>query len=184
MFASASAQTNQRIAAVDDLVAQLNARAEDWFDGTPNSVDSRIAQTTRVRNASRNVEECWNITAALDDELAKLADFRDDVLALDQLDSARPVVASTGDLNPFGREFVATHTNAFIEENREVISAAEELDIRATNYVDAHVAGLPNSEAIPIVAAFRAAVAARVEKPTVARQASVDTSFDDSLLFG
>ena len=184
MFASTSALNEQRVAAVHRQVAALNEQAESWFDGTPNSVDSRIALTTRVRNASREIESCWGIASALDDELSKLAEFRDDVLASDQLDSSRPVTASAGKLSAFGREFVATHLNTFIEDNREVISSAEELDIRATNYVDAHVAGRPSSEAIPVVNAFRAAVASRVQKLGPVREASVDVSFDDSLHFG
>ncbi len=170
----------------------LNSAADSWFDGTPDSVDTRVAHVKRVLSSATNpalmndpTPEIVAIAHACETELEKLAEFKSEVVGIDVFDAPRPRTAAVDprSLSAYGREFVATQVNMFCAENDDAMDDADESDIRATAFVDMHVAGLPVSEAEPIVEAFRAQVAARVRTKQHPREVTARTDFEDSLLF-
>lgn len=168
-------------------VRTLNESADTWYTGSIDSVDHRIRQARAVHKLSARGDTAYHleVTGELERELEQLRLLRADLIgaSLTEIPPDDCGLYRSAVLTPWGREFVATHLNRFLADNTDALTNADELAIRATHYAEKYVSTLPVSEASPIVARFRTMATSRAHAPSVPKEASLRSEFDDELLF-
>ena len=163
MFTAKQNTSSREIGAAHSALTQLLATRDDWFDGTPASVDRRIAAVT---NALPLVQRVANTDLAMLEQserlriqLSALHDMKRDLLTSERLPHRTlPKVSAIGKLTQRGREFIASELEPFLAENVDVLDDRDELDTRAENHAEIKTLQMPVTEAKAVVAHFRLAV--------------------------
>lgn len=163
MFTTKQAMTTREVSAAHAALTHLLATRDDWFDGTPASVDRRIAT---LNNALPAVKRVATVDASMMEQAERLAieisalhDMKHDLLTSERLPRRTlPRVSRVGKLSRQGREFIMAELGPFLAENVDVLDDRDELDTRAENHAEIKTIQMPVTEAKSITAHFRLAV--------------------------
>ncbi|QGJ94868.1 hypothetical protein SEA_REDWATTLEHOG_5 [Gordonia phage RedWattleHog] len=198
MFTNATRIADRERSAAHSALVHLIATGDDWFDGTPSSVDRRISTLrsafAQVRRVASVDPEMMQQAERLDAEINDLHSLRSELLSASHAPRRRlPRLSSLGTLSQRGREFVASELRTFLAENADALDDPDELDVRAEDHAEREIANfqMPLSEAKNVVAHFRLAVdwaarnahrsATKDHRPQRVREASVAEMPDDAL---
>lgn len=155
---------NERRAAHSALVRLLESR-DDWYDGTPVSIDRRIANVRSALADTRRLAErdmdMMVQAESLASELNNLYALRNECLSA-RLAPRRtlPRLSSIGQPSSLCREFIAHEIGRFLADNSDALDDPDELDTRAEDHAERKIENyqLPVTEAQKVVAHFRLAV--------------------------
>lgn len=171
-------------------LGEFRQKSDDWFDGTPGSVDRRLAACTKLLHtaqtaAGQDPASQLQVIAELTADRTALKNLRDDLLS--GAASRQPVrrVASTKTaaltrLSSTERRWVILESAKFHGEQTDARSDIAEMMERARHYAQARTGSAT------VIAAFEEAVAdhaRRTPRPKVAARKQVFTDFPDSQLF-
>lgn len=167
--------------------------SDNWFDGTPGSVDRRLARCASLLHAAEQASgddpaSHLMVIAELKSDHTALKELRADLLsgASSRMASYSPPGITPDKLSPGDRRWVTLEAARFHNEQDRPYDVAEMAE-RARRYAEKVTSTLPASHARVLTAAFEQMVATRARltpRPrTASRKRPVFTGFDDSQLF-
>ena len=164
MFLSSRTFTAERHRKLRALNGELYRTRGQWFDGSPSSIDSRLAKVRHALNEANALVADGEVHAV--QMASDLAEQERNLLAgrRDLLESPFTTRKANRDrmttrTSSFSRRYVAENLELFLADNADVLDDPEELDTRAKNQAEIETFSLPMPEVTTTVSHFRRAVA-------------------------
>lgn len=171
---------------------EFRDHSDGWFDGSPGSVDRRLAECTKLLHvaqtaAGEDPARHLEVIAELTSDHKVLKELRSDLLSGAATRTARYAPPGIGvqKLSAEDRRWVVLEAAKFHAENNNS-SDVEEMAERARRHAERVTSTLGSARSRVLCAAFEHAVAVRARltpKPRTAAKRPVFTAFPDSQLF-
>lgn len=169
MFLSSRTFTAERHRKLRALNGELHRTQGQWFDGSVNAVDARLAKVRHALNEANALVadgEMHAIQAASD-----LAEQERSLIQAKRTILDSPFTTRRADrgrmttrTSSYSRRYVAENLELFLADNAEVLGDPDELDERAKNKAEIETFALPMPEVTTTVSHFRKAVAEAARK--------------------
>lgn len=168
MFPSSRTFTAERHRKLRALNGELYRTQGKWFDGSPESIDARLAKVRHALNEANALVADGEVHACV--MASELAEQESSLVQAKRtiLDSPfqRPANRErmTTRTSAHSRRYVAENLELFLADNQDALDDPAELDIRAQDQAEIETFNLPMPEVTTTVSHFRRAVAEAARK--------------------
>lgn len=162
MFFSEREATARQVGSTHAQLLALLAERDQWYDGSVDSIDQRLAAISRalahVRHVATSDPAMLAEATKLEDEYRRLSALRRERLTYDGTSRVLPKVSTAAPLSARGRRLIAVEIRQFLAANADAVSDPEEMDVRAQDHAEIVTMQMPVTEARSVVDHFRLAV--------------------------
>lgn len=164
MFLSSRTFTAERHRKLRALNGELYRTQGQWFDGSVDAVDARLAKVRHALNEANALVADGEVHATV--MASELAEQERNLIRAKRTILDSPFTTKranrermTSRTSSFSRRYVAENLELFLADNADVIDDPQELDLRAKDQAEIETFALPMPEVTTVTSHFRQAVA-------------------------